>query len=74
MPREWRVRIEDILESIAKIERYLDGMDFQHFERDDRTLDAVIRNFSVIGEAATHVPENIRADHPELPWPQMRAL
>jgi uncharacterized protein with HEPN domain len=74
MPREWRVRIEDILEAIARIERYLEGMDFARFEEDDRTQDAVIRNFGVIGEAAAHVPDSIRAVHPELPWAQMRAL
>ena len=74
MPRNWEMRIEDILEAIARIERYLEGMNFEQFVEDDRTVDAVIRNFGVIGEAASHMPEEIRAAHPELPWPQMRAL
>lgn len=44
-PREWRVRVEDILGSITKIERYTAGMTFDTFQDDDRTVDAVIRNF-----------------------------
>jgi uncharacterized protein with HEPN domain len=74
MPRDWTIRIEDILESISKIHRYLEGLSFDQFSEDDRTVDAVVRNFGIIGEAVLHVPENIRLAHPELPWPQMRGL
>jgi uncharacterized protein with HEPN domain len=74
MPRDWTIRIEDILESIGKIHRYLEGLTFDQFSEDDRTVDAVVRNFGIIGEAVLHVPENIRLAHPELPWPQMRGL
>ena len=74
MPRDWTIRIEDILESIGKIHRYLEGLTFDQFSADDRTVDAVVRNFGIIGEAVLHVPEDIRLAHPELPWPQMRGL
>jgi len=74
MPRDWRIRIEDILESLSRIERYIDGMTYEQFAGDDRTLDAVIRNFGIIGEAANHIPEDVRNHHPELPWPQIRGL
>ncbi len=74
MPREWRLRIEDILESIARIQRYLDGMDQTGFIRDDRTMDAVVRNFGIIGEAAAHLPEDIQGAHPEIPWSRMKGL
>jgi len=74
MPREWKVCIEDILESISKIHRYLEGSTFEQFVADERTVDAVVRNFGIIGEAVLHVPEEIRLAHPELPWPQMRGL
>jgi uncharacterized protein with HEPN domain len=74
MPREWKARLEDIIESIGKIESYLEGMDFDSFAGDDRTVDAVIRHFGIIGEAALHLPEEIRAANPGLPWRQMRGL
>jgi len=74
MQRDWRIRIEDILESLARIERYTAGMAFDTFSTDERTLDAVIRNFGIIGEAANHIPDDVRKAHPELPWPQMRGL
>lgn len=74
MPREWIFRIEDILESIARIQRYLEGMDQSEFIEDDRTMDAVIRNFGIIGEAASHLPEEARSAHPEVPWNRMKGL
>jgi len=74
MPREWQLRIEDILESIARIRRYLEGMDEVGFIEDDRTMDAVVRNFGIIGEAASHIPEDIRVAHPDIPWSRMKGL
>lgn len=43
--REWRFRVEDILESIARIQRYTSGLSYDEFSLDQRTVDAVIRNF-----------------------------
>ena len=67
-PRLWYHRIADILEAIDKIYRYVTGMDFTDFERDDKTVDAVIRNFIVIGEAARRIPEPITGQFPSIPW------
>lgn len=44
-PRSWQFRIDDILQSIANIETYLTGLDFDAFQRDQRTIDAVVRNW-----------------------------
>ncbi len=73
-PREWRVRVEDILGSITKIERYTAGMTFDTFQGDDRTVDAVIRNFQIIGEAARHVPPEVESRFPHVPWIEMRGM
>ncbi len=73
-PRDWRLRVEDILESIQKITRYLDGMTLDEFTADERTMDAVIRNFTIVGEAARHVPDEVVARAPGLPWQEMRGL
>lgn len=67
-PRLWKHRIEDILEAIKKIQAYVEGMSFGQFQSDPKTVDAVIRNFIVIGEAARSVPEEIADKHPNIPW------
>ena len=61
-----------MLESIEKVERFTEGMSFEDFRVDEKTVDAVVRNISVIGEAARHVPEEIRERYPALPWMEMR--
>ena len=60
-PRLWQHRITDIIEAIEKIELYVEGLDFDAFEKDSKTIDAVIRNFIIIGEAARRVPEEVVA-------------
>ena len=62
------------MESILRIQRYLEGMDLAGFIQDDRTMDAVVRNFGIIGEAASHLPDVVRAAHPEIPWARMKGL
>jgi uncharacterized protein with HEPN domain len=73
-PREWRLRIEDILEAAARAQSYVADMDLAAFVADDRTLDAVSRCFGIIGEAVSHVPKDIIAAHPEIPWAEMRGM
>lgn len=73
-PREWRHRIEDLLEAIEKIGRYSEGMDFASFQADPKTIDGVLWNFTVIGEAARSVPHRIREKYPEVPWVEMRGM
>lgn len=46
-------------------------MDFETFKDDDRTIDAVIRNFEVIGETGRYIPEEIKARYPDIPWKEM---
>ena len=69
--RLWKHRITDILESINKIQNYVDDMKFVDFQKDEKTIDAVIRNFIIIGEAARHVPDDISAKYPDIPWQLM---
>jgi uncharacterized protein with HEPN domain len=70
-PRDWAFRIQDILDAIAKIRRYVSRIDFEKFENDEEVMDAVIHNLTVIGEAANHIPTEITDRHPEIPWRQM---
>ena len=73
-PRGWRLRIEDILEAIAKIRRYTTGKTFETFARDEKTIDAVVRNLVLIGEATQHVPQDVMSAGQEIPWSKMSAM
>lgn len=55
--RNNRILLEDILDSAKKILKYTDGFTFNAFCEDDKTIDAVIRNFEIIGEAANQMTE-----------------
>jgi uncharacterized protein with HEPN domain len=73
-PRNWKLRISDILECIAKIRRFTKGFTFADFQGDEKTIDSVLRNLEIIGEASRHVPVDIRTDHPEIPWAEMLTM
>ncbi len=60
--------LEDILEAAGKIISYTNGMSFEDFLKDEKTIDAVVRNFEVIGVAASRVPEGFQSNHPEIEW------
>ena len=70
-PRDWAFRVQDILDAIAKIQRFVSDADFNSFENDEEPVDAVIHNLTVIGEAANRVPLEITERHPEIPRRQM---
>ena len=67
-PRLWEHRVADILDAIGKIQNYVKSMNFAEFQSDPKTVDAVIRNFIVIGEAARSVPKEITDNYPRVPW------
>lgn len=73
-PRDWRFRIEDILESLDMIEQYTKGMDKAAWKKDKKTMDAVIRNIEIIGEAANHIPDEIQRQIPDTPWHLMKGM
>jgi uncharacterized protein with HEPN domain len=70
-PRDWRLRIEDIITAIQRVLRYVEDIDAQDFSRDEKTIDAVCHNFVVIGEAAGRIPAEIVAAASDLPWSDM---
>ncbi|HKI37928.1 MAG TPA: DUF86 domain-containing protein [Gemmataceae bacterium] len=72
--RRWQVRIEHILEAIGKIQRYSGGLTEDTFVGQSMAVDAVIRNFQVIGEAVRHVPDEVQARYPEVPWSLMQGM
>lgn len=64
--RRWDIRIRDMLTFIIKIQEYTKGMDFKEFSGDPKTLDAVVRNLEIHGEAARHIPVEILDKHPDI--------
>ncbi len=73
-PRDWRDRVRDILESIAEIQKFTRGMDFESFKEDEVVIRAVEMNFIIIGEAASQIPEEVEDKYPAIPWSLMRAM
>ncbi len=60
MPRDIGLYLEDMIEASARLASYTDGIDFDGFSDDSRTIDAVVRNLEILGEAAKQVPEHVR--------------
>ena len=72
--RNPKLLIEDILESSNKILTYTNGMSFEDFANDSKTVDAVIRNFEIIGEAANRLPDDFKDIYPAIDWYKIRGF
>lgn len=69
--REYRDYLHDIMNSVNDIESFVEGMTFEQFEKDRKTLNAVVRSMEIIGEAAKNIPAAMREKYCELPWKNM---
>ena len=69
-----RLYLEDILEALEKIQRYVKGLNYDTFAKNDMAVDAVIRNLEIIGEAAKNLPEDIKNKNADIPWKRMIGL
>ena len=66
--REWQFYIDDMIRFAENVQTYTSGMDQAMFVASALNYDATLRNLELIGEAATHIPENIREGNPSIPW------
>ncbi|MCC7141844.1 MAG: DUF86 domain-containing protein [Candidatus Eisenbacteria bacterium] len=66
--RPTKILLEDMFERVTRIQRSVAGLDHEAFIRSDTVVDAVIRNLTVIGEAANRLPQDFKASHLTVPW------
>ncbi|HDS46385.1 MAG TPA: DUF86 domain-containing protein [Methanomicrobia archaeon] len=66
--RDYLLFIEDIVQCIEKIESYTGNHSFEDFSENDMAVDAVIRNFEIIGEAVKRIPEEIKRKYTAVAW------
>ena len=68
------IYLEDMLEAMNKIERYIKDVDYEKFIQDEMMVDAVLNNVTIIGEAGTNIPEHVRGKYQEVPWKRIIGL
>ena len=66
--------LDDIITAIADVAEFTQGMSYEIFATDKKTVNAVIRCLEVLGEAAKHIPTSFRKKHPDLPWSNMAGM
>ncbi len=66
--------LDDLSVAMTRISEYISGITFEDFKKDYKTVDAVIRNFEIIGEASKNISSELKNRYPEIPWAEMYSL
>ncbi len=74
MPRDYKLYLEDMLEAIEKIQAYTEGVSLEKLQSNGMLQDAILHNLEIIGEAAKHVPDELKAKTPEMEWRKIVGL
>ena len=74
MLRDFKVLLDDILEASQRIRSYTAGLSLSELRADQKTIDAVVRNLEVMGEAIKKLPAEVRDRHPDVPWKKIAGL
>lgn len=72
--RDVLLLLDDMLQSALKIKRYVKDIDFDTFIADEKTVDAVVRNFEIIGEASNRIDTDFKDSNPEIEWNRIRGF
>ena len=72
--RDTTLLLDDMLQAALKIKKYTKDLDFNAFWTDDKTIDAVVRTFEVIGEAAKRIESDFKENYPEIEWKRIRGF
>lgn len=74
MSRDYRLYLDDIQSSAAKILQYTQGVSYDSFVNDTKTFDAVVLNLQIIGEAVKNIPDSVKAKYPQVDWRRIAGL
>ena len=74
MKREIVYFVEDIINTMNKATMFVEGMSYEEFTQDEKTVFAVTRALEIIGEAAKNIPDDVREAYPEIPWRGMAGM
>jgi uncharacterized protein with HEPN domain len=66
--------LDDIVSACRSIIRFVDGMTMDDYFSDEKTRFAVMHAYEIMGEAVKHLPDDLKSDHPEIPWARMTAV
>lgn len=66
--------LEDIVEASNDVIKFVEDINFQEFQKDKKSIYAVIRGIEVVGEAARKISQNFRYQYPEVPWKEMAGM
>lgn len=72
--RDTILLLDDMLQSALKIKRYTLDYSFESFSKDEKTIDAVVRNFEIIGEAANRISDEFKSEYPQIEWVRIRGF
>ncbi|MBW6479808.1 MAG: DUF86 domain-containing protein [Bacteroidales bacterium] len=72
--RSAELLLEDMLESCEKIMEFTKGLSFEEFKKNYLVVDAVVRNFTVIGEAAGRIPDDFKRKYDEIEWNRIKGF
>ncbi len=64
-PRDWPLRVQDIIDASAQIGRFVQGHTLESFMKDEKTVMAVLADFAIIGEALVHIPDAVKHGRPK---------
>ena len=74
MKREYCDYIQDVIDSIDKTQKFTEGLTYDAFREDSKTVFAVIRALEIIGEAVKNIPESLRSKYSDIPWKEMAGM
>jgi uncharacterized protein with HEPN domain len=66
--------LDDIATAMKEAEEFTSNMTYETFASDRKTVNGVIRNLEVLGEATKRIPASFRQAHPDIPWSKMAGM